>query len=100
VRACAHEKVCVHVPYERRSRDHVGHPSNDVQIDHRSTRKGGDARGPAQKSPRACTGYAIPARRAPGVSSALDQAGGLHPGETPLASKMACKLQLDSSQVT
>ena len=99
MRAHAHETVCVHVPCERRSQDHVGHPSNDVQIPHRSTRKGADARGPAQKSPRACTGYAVPTRRAPGVSSALDQAGSLHPRETPLASKMACKLQLDSSQV-
>ena len=99
MRACAYEKVCVLVPYERRSWDHVGHPSNDMQITHRSTRKSADARGPAQKSPRACTGDASPARRAPGVATALGQAGGLHPGETPLASKMACKLQLDGSQV-
>ena len=75
---------------------HARHCSNDVQITHRSARKGAAPGQPAQKSPRACPGNSTAAASKPALASA---AGPPVPGETPLPCKMARKLQLSCAEV-
>ena len=76
-----------------------GHSSNDMQIAHRSIHKGSGAQRPAQKSPRACICNASAAAGTCALASASWQVGGEGPKETPIASKLAGKLQLACSQV-
>ena len=75
---------------------HVRHCSNDVQITHRSARKGALSGQPAQNSSHAYSGNSTAAACKPALAPA---AGLAVPTETPLPCKMARKLQLSCAEV-